>query len=290
METEGRAGLSDNDRAIVYPGISDRQFKKLSAFIEKELGIRMPDTKRVMLESRLQKRLRALRIPTFDEYIDRVFSGDDLELIQMIDVVTTNKTDFFREPDHFDILTSRLLPGTMGHNPGRKLYSFWSAGCATGEEPYTLAMVLAEFSIAHPGFDYRIMASDISTHALETAMAGVYHSDRVVPVPLSYKKKYLLRNRDPGKSEVRIKKELRDKIEFIRVNFMDERFPFEGKFDIVFCRNVIIYFDRPTQERILGTICTYVRQGGNLILGHSETLTGMGLPLRSIAPTVYERV
>jgi len=282
--------LSDTDRAIAFSGISNRQFKRLAAYIEKELGIRMPDTKRVMLESRLQKRLRVLRIPTFDEYIDRVFAGDDLELVHMIDVVTTNKTDFFREPDHFDILSARLLPDAMARNSGRNTFSFWSAGCATGEEPYTLAMVLEEFSASHEGFDYRIVASDISTRALDTAVGAIYHTDRVVPVPPSYKKKYMLRSRDPGRSEIRIKKELRDKITFIRVNFMDERFPFDGLFDVIFCRNVIIYFDRPTQERILGHMCKYLRTGGNLILGHSETLTGMPLPLRGLAPTVYERV
>ncbi|MBN2874597.1 MAG: methyltransferase domain-containing protein [Spirochaetales bacterium] len=250
----------------------------------------MPDTKRVMLESRLQKRLRVLQLQTFDEYIERVFSGDDAELIHMIDVVTTNKTDFFREPDHFDILSTRLLPQALSRNHGRSMYSFWSAGCATGEEPYTLTMVLEEFRLTHPGFDYRIVASDISTRALSAAFNAVYHVDRIAPVPPSYRKKYLLRGKDPKHPEVRIKKELRQKVEFIRLNFMDDSFPFDGMFDVIFCRNVIIYFDRPTQERILGHMCRYLRTGGNLILGHSETLTGMALPLRGLAPTVYERV
>ena len=271
-------------------GISERSFRRLSAFIESELGIRMPDTKRIMLESRLQKRLRVLGLPDFDTYIDRVFSGDDAEMILMIDAVTTNKTDFFREPDHFDLLTNRLLPNALTHNPGRSLYSFWSAGCATGEEPYTLAMVLEEFKLSHPGFDYHILASDISSQALQKAFNAVYDADKVVPVPPGFKRKYLLRSKDPSKVEVRIKKELRDKVEFIRLNFMDDRFPFDGKFDVIFCRNVIIYFDRPTQERILGHMCEYLRPGGNLILGHSETLTGMSMPLRSLAPTVYERL
>ncbi len=279
--------LAESQTAV---GISDRQFKRLSAFIEKELGIKMPDTKRVMLESRLQKRLRALRIDTYDEYIDRVFSGDDAELIHMIDVVTTNKTDFFREPDHFEILTKRLLPKALERDGERGTMSFWSAGCATGEEPYTLAMVLEEFAVAHRGFDYRIIASDISTSALDAAIHAVYDANRVIPVPPSYKKKYLLRSRDPAKNEVRIKRELRDKVGFLRINFMDDSFPFDGQFDVIFCRNVIIYFDRATQERILGRMCRYLRTGGNLILGHSETLTSMDLPLRGLAPTVYERL
>ncbi len=271
-------------------GISDRNFKRLASFIEKELGIRMPDTKRVMLESRLQKRLRTLGLGSFDQYIDRVFSGDDAEVIHMIDAVTTNKTDFFREPDHFDILVSRLLPTMIARNPGRTAFSFWSAGCATGEEPYTLAMALEEFRQGHRNFDYRIVASDISTRALDAAANAVYGIDRIAPVPPSYRKKYLLRSRDADRSEVRVKKELRDKVQFIRLNFMDEHFPFEGHFDVIFCRNVIIYFERPVQERILGRMCTFLSVGGSLILGHSETLTGMDLPLVSLAPTVYERV
>jgi chemotaxis protein methyltransferase CheR len=271
-------------------GISERGFRRLSAFIESELGIRMPDTKRIMLESRLQKRLRVLGLPDFETYIDRVFSGDDVELIHMIDAVTTNKTDFFREPDHFDILSNRLLPAAMTRNAGRTLFSFWSAGCATGEEPYTLAMVLEEFRSTHPSFDYHILASDISSQALQKAFTAVYDAEKVIPVPPGFKRKYLLRSKDPSKVDVRIKKELRDKVEFIRLNFMDDHFPFDGKFDVIFCRNVIIYFDRPTQERLLGHMCEYLRPGGNLILGHSETLTGMSLPLRSLAPTVYERL
>ncbi len=271
-------------------GISDIKFKKLAAYIERELGIKMPDTKRVMLESRLQKRLHVLKLKSFDEYIERVFSGDDAELIQMIDVVTTNKTDFFREPDHFDILSSRLLPQAQSKNGGRSLFSFWSAGCSTGEEPYTLTMVLEEYRLAHPGFDYRIVASDISTRALGAASNAVYNIDRVAPIPVSYRKKYLLKSKDPKHPDVRVKKELRDKVEFIRLNFMDEHFPFDGFFDVIFCRNVIIYFDRETQERILGNMCKHLRSGGNLILGHSETLTGMSLPLRGLAPTVYERL
>lgn len=282
--------MSDSSRSMAGVGISDRNFKRLAAFIEKELGIRMPDTKRVMLESRLQKRLRTLSLGSFDQYIDRVFSGDDAEIVHMIDAVTTNKTDFFREPDHFDILVSRLLPTMIARNPGRTGFSFWSAGCATGEEPYTLAMALEEYRQGHRNFDYSIVASDISTRALDAAANAVYGMDRITPVPPSYRKKYLLRSREADRSEVRVKKELRDKVQFIRLNFMDEHFPFEGHFDVIFCRNVIIYFERPVQERILGRMCNYLSVGGSLILGHSETLTGMDLPLVSLAPTVYERV
>jgi chemotaxis protein methyltransferase CheR len=280
-----------SDQGGGYAGLGDRTFKRLSAYIESELGIRMPDTKRVMLESRLQKRLRVLGMPHYDAYLDYVFGPDGAtELVQMIDAVTTNKTDFFREPDHFETLTKRLIPNILERNPGRRHLSFWSAGCATGEEPYTLAMVLEDHRQAEPGFDYNIVATDISTRALEKAVNAVYEAERVSSVPMSVKRRYMLRSKDPGADQVRIKAILRDKIQFFRLNLMDERYPFDGLFDVIFCRNVIIYFDRKTQESLLGRMSGYLRQGGNLILGHSETLTGMALPLRGIAPTVYERL
>lgn len=268
--------------------LTDRQFKFLAQFIEKELGIRMPDVKRTMLESRLQKRLKNLKIDSYDEYLDRVFGGDDIELIQMIDVITTNKTDFFREADHFDILVTRLLPHYTNRQNAH--CAFWSAGCATGEEPYSLAMVLEEYKRTNPAFSYNIVASDISAMALSTGIDAVYHSDKTEPIPASYKKRYLLKNKDLNKPEVRIKKELRDKVDFLRLNLMDEHYPFKDKFDIIFCRNVIIYFDRSTQYRILYKLCNCLSVGGYLLLGHSETLTGMSLPLMNIAPTVYERI
>ncbi len=279
-------------RLPVVPGaatLGDADFRRLARYIEGELGIRMPDSKRVMLESRLQKRLRHFGMVSFEEYVDFVFSdkGRESELINMIDAVTTNKTDFFREADHFDYLLERILPEAASRGWSM---SFWSAGCSTGEEPYTLAMVLEEFRAANPRFSYRILASDLSTQVLEKAKAAVYDEEKAAPIPMSYKKKYLLRSKDPSAALVRIKPELRAKVSFMRINFMDDRYPIDEVFDVVFCRNVIIYFERKVQEEILGKLCRHVRPGGWLILGHSETLTGMNLPLKGVAPTIYARV
>lgn len=270
--------------------LDDREFRRLASFIERELGIRMPESKRVMLESRLQKRLRLHGLGSFREYVDYVFSERGLrtEMINMIDAVTTNKTDFFREADHFDFLRSRILPGLAENGAGRTL-SFWSAGCSSGEEPYTLAMVLEDFRSRTPRMDYRILATDISSRVLEAAERAIYDMDKVEPIPYDYKKRFLLRSKNPDRAEVRIRPELRAKVDFRRVNFMDETYPVPSGFDTVFCRNVIIYFDRPTQERILGHICAHIRPGGWLFIGHSETLTGMNLPLRGTAPTIYQR-
>ena len=270
------------------PTLTAGDFSRLSSFIEAELGIRMPESKRVMLESRLVKRLRQLSLRDFPSYIEYVFSeeGRASELINMIDAVTTNKTDFFREADHFEFLLSRILPAySRERRPEPR--RFWSAGCSTGEEPYTLAMVLEEYRTKDPAFAYTIFASDLSTQALAKAEEAVYPESQAEPVPMSFKKRHFLRSRNHAQGLVRIKPELRSKVSFARLNFMDEHYPVEYSFDVVLCRNVIIYFERRVQERILERILRHLRPGGWLLVGHSETLAGMPLPIRSVAPTIY---
>lgn len=275
------------------PKLTDRQFQRLQEFIEGELGIRMPPVKKVMLESRLQKRLRLLRIGEFEAYLDLAFSEEERagELIHLIDVVTTNKTDFFREPDHFDILRRRLLP-EMYLNEGigrREPLQIWSAASSTGEEPYTLAMVLAEFARENGDFEFRILGTDISTRVLEAGRKAIYPEERVAPVPEELRKRYLLRSKEKERRLVRIRPELRRLVSFQRQNLMDDRYQVKGPFDVVFCRNVIIYFERPNQERILTRLVRHLKPGGFLFLGHSETLAGMNLSLVSVAPTVYRK-
>jgi len=274
--------------------LSDADFKKLSRFIENELGIRMPDTKRIMLESRLQKRVRSFGFSGYGEYVDYVFSdeGRETELINMIDAVTTNKTDFFREAEHFDYLVGKIVPQAEAREGAgiARPFSVWSAGCSTGEEPYTIAMVLEERRGIDPHFTYRIFASDLSTKVLSKAMEAIYEEEKVAVVPMSFKKKYMLRSKDKARSLVRIKPEIRSRVSFARINFMDDSYDVDGYFDVIFCRNVIIYFERAIQEAILRKLCTRLRPGSWLILGHSETLTGMDMPLKGVAPTVYERL
>jgi chemotaxis protein methyltransferase CheR len=173
------------------------------------------------------------------------------ELVHLIDVVTTNKTDFFREPGHFDFLVETALPELTRATSGSAAVLVWSAGCSTGEEPYTLAMVLSEYALTHPGFRFRILASDISTTVLGKAELGVYTNEVVTPVPAALKVKYFMRSRDPGSEPVRWCRSCGGSIEFRRLNFMDADYGIAEKADAIFCRNVIIYFDRPTQERIL---------------------------------------
>ena len=272
--------------------LKDREFNRFSAFIYEEVGIKMPPAKKTMLEARLQKRLKALGIGTFEAYADYVFSseGQREELVHLIDVVTTNKTDFFREPAHFEYLVKTAVPSLIdAHEAGfRSPLKVRSAGCSTGEEPYTLAMVLSEFGEAHPGFHSSILATDISTEVLSKSRNAIYAEDRVDPIPLHLKKKYLLKSRDRNKGLVRIVPRLRSMVQFRRLNFMEE-FAMPEQMDIIFCRNVIIYFDKQTQERLLNRFWRQLVRGGFLFLGHSETLNGLDVPLAPVASTVYRK-
>lgn len=273
--------------------LTTEQFSVLSGFVESELGIRMPPAKRIMLESRLQKRLRALSLASFQDYIDFVFSDSqkEAELLHMIDAVTTNKTDFFRESDHFDYLSERVLPERhqQGWGTARNPLRVWSTACSTGEEPYTLAMVLEEFRAERRGFEYGILATDISTRALEQGQKGIYPEERIEPVPQQYRKKYFLRSKDRSSRLVRVRPELRKRVGFHRLNLMHDEYGIRERFEVIFCRNVIIYFERPTQYKLLTHLYEYLVPGGYLFLGHSETLAGMELPLFSVAPTIYRK-
>jgi len=269
-------------------------FERLSGFIQDQCGIKMPAGKKIMLEARLQKRLRLLGFTTFRQYCEHLFdesTGAD-EVVQMINAVTTNKTDFFREPQHFTILEETVLPEYVNApdwGPA-KVFRTWSAGCSTGEEPYTLAMVLGEYAALHPGFRFSLLATDISTRVLDKAKLAIYDQERIATVPLSLKQKYFLRSKDRDKTQVRVVPELRALVQFEQVNLMDEQLLLSDTVDVVFCRNVIIYFERRNQERLLRRLCGCLKTGGYLFLGHSETVHGFDLPLLRVTSTVYRKV
>lgn len=246
-----------------------------------------------MLEARLQKRLKILGIGTFEEYRRYVFGpeGQHRELTHLIDVVTTNKTDFFREPGHFDFLTRKALPEIIDHRGNFILEPLrvWSAGCSSGEEPYTLAMVLTEFAADHEEFRFSILATDISTRVLITAQKAIYPEERISDIPLNLKKRYLLRSKDKSCQLVRICPQLRSRIVFRRINFMDEDLGIPEKMDIIFCRNVIIYFDKSEQQNLMWKFHRQLRPGGYLFLGHSETLNGLDVDFATVGSTVYRK-
>lgn len=278
----------------VFGIMSAETFERFRAFVQTELGIKMPETKKTMLQSRLLKRLRAVGKQTYEEYYEYVFNspGINRELVNLIDVITTNKTDFFREPRHFDYLVQTTLPQLIriSGTGVRREARVWSAGCSSGEEPYTLAMVLSEFAAAYRGFQFSILATDVSTRVLETAKLAIYENEKVEPIPLALRKRYLLQNKDKTKGLVRIVPELRSLVRFQRLNFMDVDFSIPKSMDIIFCRNVLIYFSRPTQEKVLNRLCRYLIPGGFLFMGHSETLNGFKVPLVQTAPTIYRRI
>ncbi len=273
--------------------ISENLFSRLSAFIEAKCGIKMNPTKRTMVEGRLRKRLRTLKMSSFEEYCDYLFSPEGVrsERPFMIDAVTTNTTQFFREPHHFDYLVQKTLPewlNNRGSAVGRR-FQVWSAACSTGEEPYTLAMVLKEFQDKQPDFHFSILATDICTEVLNTARAGIYAEEKVQQISMQLKKKYLTRSRDKGKNLVRVSPELRALIKLQRLNFMDSNYGVKELVDVIFCRNVLIYFDRPTQEKVLNRLYKHLSPGGHMFLGHSESLTGINVPLVQEVATVYRK-
>ena len=271
--------------------LSDKDFSKLAAVITRETGIKMPIAKKVMLQSRLKKRLTALGITSFSEYTEHVLSTDGLsaELIHMLDAVSTNKTDFFREPIHFEVMRDLVLPEFARLHDGQP-FKAWSAGCSSGEEPYNIAMVIDDFLRGGYTFDYQVRGSDISTAVLRTAINGIYTEPRIAPVPKYILHKYFMRSKDKTKKLFKVVPEIRKKVQFSRINFMDDTYKVPERFDVVFCRNVLIYFDRPTQEAVVSKLLNHLKPGGYFFIGHSESLIDMNLPLKGVRPTVFQKI
>lgn len=262
----------------------------LRSLIRAELGIKMPPEKDVMLESRLARRLSSLGLPSLAAYRDHLLRSPDAgkELVELVNVVTTNKTDFFREVAHFEFAVRHALPelGIVPGAPGARVRA-WCAGCSSGEEPYTLAMVLADHGRDDPRWDYRILGTDVSTRVLEVARAGIYEAERVAPVPPPLRRRYVMTSKSPSPALVRIAPSLRARVSFHRLNFMDAAYGVADVFDLIFFRNVAIYFDPPTQAAVVRKLCQSLRPGGYFFMGHAESLTGLDVPLRRIGPSIY---
>ena len=283
---ERRATVHGTDR------LRPQDFKRLAKFIEAYSGIKMPPSKLTMVEGRLRRRVRETGAADLSEYCDRLFEGGDLpaETVHLIDAVTTNKTEFFREAEHFRFLLRTVLPTLCADRPATQaVVKLWSSACSTGAEPYTLAMILAEFRQQHPGQRVSILASDLCTEVLHAAARGIYPQSAVQAVPPELRSRYLLRSREPGRGLVRIVAELRAWVQFARLNLMAPDYPVDRDFDVIFCRNVLIYFDRPTQQAVLQRLVEHLRPGGYLFLGHSESIAGLVLPLQVVGHTIFRR-
>ncbi|MEP5612540.1 MAG: CheR family methyltransferase [Cyclobacteriaceae bacterium] len=268
------------------------EFQQISQFITSEYGIKLPDFKKTMVEGRLQKRLRKTGIASFSKYIDFVFSVEGKgELLEMVDAISTNKTDFFRESSHFDFLNSTFLLKYATENPREQL-KIWSSAASSGEEIYTIAMVIEEFNAIpdNSKINYSILGTDISVDKLKTAISAIYPIDRIKDIPISMRDKYLMKSKDSAKKIVRFIPQIRSKAEFQRLNLMDSSYSVKQDFDIVFCRNVLIYFDKEMQERVINRLCTKLKTGGYFFLGHSESIIGKNVPLKQIEPTIYQKI
>ena len=271
--------------------LGDTEFNKLSSFINTNYGIKLPPAKKVMLEGRLQKRLKATRLHSFSDYLDYVFSEEGKsEIIHMIDQVSTNKTDFFREPAHFDFLNNHILPEHQKYS-SRNPIKIWSSAASSGEEIYTIGFSIEEFNDNNNNrLDYSILGTDISVEILKKAVSAIYSEERIVNIPLELKRKYFLKSKDQLKKTVRVISQLRQKSKFQRLNLMDNSYNVPDNFDVIFCRNVLIYFDKKTQEDVVRKQCMKLRKDGYFLLGHSESIMGLDLPLKQIQPTIYKKI
>ena len=274
--------------------LEERHFAAITSLVERSVGIKLPLSKRTMVEGRLRKRVRVLGLRDLADYGCLLFErgGLDKEYVHLIDCVSTNKTDFFREPSHFDFLSRTAVPALRKLRGARQArLKVWSAASSIGAEPFTIAMVLQELADdARDGgrLSFSILGTDISTQVLAAARAAIYPASFVAPIPAPLQQRYLMRARDPAQDTVRIVPELRRRVRFEHLNLIEDSFPFDRDIDVIFCRNVLIYFDRPTQAAVLSRLAAHLRPGGYLLLGHSESMAGAGIPgLRSIAPTIY---
>lgn len=270
--------------------LSDREFRDVAALMGDRFGIHLTDQKRTLVAGRLSKRIRTLGLDSVGAYLDRVRADPTgAELTELVNRITTNHSFFYREKDHFEFLASVVLPAVkkrLAENRGDSL-RIWSAGCAAGEEPYTLAMAVREgLGAAAATIDWGILATDLSRAALEEAVEGTYPTARVKELPAAWKSAYLA---PAGPDAWAVADEIKKSILFKRLNLMDERYPFKGGFDVVFCRNVMIYFDAPVRKALVERIHRYVKPGGYLFIGHSESLPRETCPFGYVKPAVYRK-
>lgn len=273
--------------------LSDPEFETFRGMIAASTGIALGPHKRALLQARLGSRVRALGLATFGAY-RRVLVAQgpaSEEFVRFVNAVTTTKTAFYREARHCAYLAEQWVPQTLGKAAadGQRIIRIWSAACSTGEEPYTIAMTLTDALQGTTRWDVRILASDINTDVLDHAAAGIYDLEDVRPVPRAVLRRHFLRGNGASTGLVRLHPALRDLVTFRRINLVEEAWPIRTRFDVIFCRNVLIYFDRPTQQRVIGHLLGFLKDGGILILGHSEGVHGTVTGLRHISGTIYHK-
>lgn len=281
-------------KAAYQDHLSERDHKRVARFIEHIAGIQLPAAKRSLIEGRLRKRQRALGHKSLHSYIDYALDSEagKVERIQLLDAITTNKTDFYREPDHFQVLRQHVLSELARERDRgwKQPLRVWSAGCSSGEEPYTLAIEMLELRQQLPGLRFEILATDISVSSLDTAKRATYPHNRIEVMPMDLRRKYLMRSRKPEQNLVRMAPEVRKPVTFRSFNLLTDAYDFPARFDVIFCRNVMIYFNNDDKAQIVGRFSHKLVAGGLLFIGHSETLSCHGDLLQQVKPTVYRRV
>jgi chemotaxis protein methyltransferase CheR len=269
--------------------LREKEFVKISELVYQHCGINLHAGKKELVRARLAKRLRLLNLRTFSEYIDYAVgdtSGDEFSIL--VDLLSTNLTKFFRESKHFEYLRCEFLPKLVERKKKRnsRRVRCWSAGCSSGEEPYSIAITLLENIEDQYAWDIKILATDISDTVLEKAQKGLYDKQHIEPIPNVLRPKYLTQIRDRGTKMWLANQNLRDIIMFRHLNLMSE-WPIKGPVDFIFCRNVMIYFDKPTQQNLIGRFWKLLDSSGVLFTGHSESLTGIEHAFKYVQPTIY---
>jgi chemotaxis protein methyltransferase CheR len=280
------SGAADGVQLREYP-FSDADFARVCRLVREQIGISLTLAKRELVYGRLSRRLRQLRLASFGDYLDRIEQGDEQETQQFRNAITTNLTAFFREQHHFDFLARELLPRLLMTNAATRRLRLWSAGCSTGEEAYSVAMVVRETLGALPGWDVRILATDVDSNVLAHARRGLYGGERLEKVDSARILRWFSRQR--GSPQYGVRDEIRQLIRFNPLNLVSD-WPMQGPFDVIFCRNVIIYFDRNIQRDIVGRMAGLQRNGDHLILGHSESLLSVSDRYRLVAQTAHCKV
>jgi len=272
------------DREFTF---TDNDFQQVKKIVYDFAGIDLNESKKNLVYNRLAKRIRFLEQDSFTTYLTYVKQVGEAEFVHMINAITTNLTFFFRENHHFEFLANTAIPQVIANNQSSKKIRIWSAGCSTGEEPYSIAIVLKE--VVPPGWDAKVIATDLDSNVVATGKAGVYKIDRLKGVSEPRKKRWFLKGTGANEGMVKVKKELQDIIDFGQLNLMDE-WPLRDSIDIIFCRNVVIYFDKPTQSRLFNRYAEKLPMGGHLFIGHSESLYKVCDRFKLLGKTIYERV
>ena len=282
-----------DDMNANMPALTDVEFNELVKIIYDKTRIQMTNHKRALVTSRLSKRLRALHMDSFREYIDFVKNAKDEELTNFVNAVTTNKTDFFRENKHFEYMKSNFLPEwEKKFKEGKvKNLRIWSAACSTGEEPYTIQMTLHEyFGSNYDRYDIKVLASDIDTNVLAHGRAGIYKEESVEPIQPNILRKYFLKGTGDKEGLYKVKDILQKNLFFRQLNFKDEDFDIHTQFDLIFCRNVIIYFDKEFQKELFNKFHRYLKEDGLVFIGHSETLFGVSDKFKYVSSNIYKKI